>query len=599
MEKRVKSKKQRVKGFFSFLLLLLIFLTTYNLQLKIIKASELEDIEKKLSDLTHALEQSKAATAPLESTLTKLKTQLADLQNRITVVEKEVERKEKEVHEGEITLADTQDLLSQRIRTFYLRSVRFTPLVILFSKRNLADYTREFAYQQRVTLEDKDTITNMVLYIKDIEEKKKTLENQKTWLARVKAETDKQAQFLGTEITKAKVFQSKLEGEIAQLSARQKALLSAKVGTFQTGVGEVPLADDPASRPDYNPGFSPAYGAFSFGAPHQKGMSQYGAFGRAKQGQNSEDILRHYYGDIEIRQVGMPEKINTSSGARLFEDDYLKGIAEMPSSWADEGGYEALKAQAIAARTYALSYVGWRLSNQNAGGTICTSEACQVYSPSKVNNPAAAKWHQAVSETKGKILVSKKTNEIFSSWYASTSGGYTNGYSSLGHDIPGSWDTKCGNQSCWTGDAYEKIAGSPWFYKGWYRNREGNSCGRNHPWLTKDEMADILNALIVSKHDSEGAKHIFPLDVASCFGQSEDVWSKDQMRAAAARNGGAVTDVTGVSMTYGTNGKTNSLSFSTNLGAMNVSGDDFYQIFNLRTPSKLRLISPLFSIEKK
>jgi len=27
------------------------------------------------------------------------------------------------------------------------------------------------------------------------------------------------------------------------------------------------MADDPASRPDYNPGFSPAFAAFSFGAP--------------------------------------------------------------------------------------------------------------------------------------------------------------------------------------------------------------------------------------------------------------------------------------------------------------------------------------------
>ena len=64
----------------------------------------------------------------------------------------------------------------------------------------------------------------------------------------------------------------------------------------------MPLADDPASRPDFNPGFSPAFAAFSFGAPHRKGMSQYGAWGRAKSGQSAEDILRAYYGGVEIKK---------------------------------------------------------------------------------------------------------------------------------------------------------------------------------------------------------------------------------------------------------------------------------------------------------
>lgn len=591
-------ESQKSKILLLFIALSLV-VTSYLLLTTLTHASELDEIEKKLNDLKHALEQSKAATAPLESTLTKLKTQLTDLQNRIAIVEKEVARKEKEVNESEVTLADTQELLAERVRSFYMRSFSFTPLVLYLSRKQIADFTRELAYQQRVTREDKETITNMVIYIKDLEEKKARLESEKEWLARVKAETDKQTEFLGGEIGKAKAYQAKIEGEIAELSARQKALLAAKVGTFQTSVGEVPLSDDPASRPDYNPGFSPSFAAFSFGAPHQKGMSQYGAFGRSKQGQSFEEILRHYYGDVEIRQVNIPEKINTSSGTRLFEDDYLKGIAEMPSSWADEGGFEALKAQAVAARTYALSYVGWRINNQNASGSICTSEACQVYNPAKTNNPDAAKWHQAVNDTKGKVMVSKKAGDIFSAWYASTAGGYTNGYTSLGHELPSSWDTKCGSQGCWTGEAFEKISGSPWFYKGWYRNREGNSCGRKHPWLTREEMADLLNAIIVSKNDSEGAKHIFPIDVASCFDQSEDVWSMGQMKDAASRHGGAVTEVTSVSVTYATNGTTNSLNFSTNRGTISVSGEDFYQIFNIRAPGKLRLTSRLFSMEKK
>ena len=46
----------------------------------------------------------------------------------------------------------------------------------------------------------------------------------------------------------------------------------------------------------------------------------------------------------------------------------MKRIYEMPSSWGDQGGMEALKAQAVAARSYALA----------RGGSICATEACQV-----------------------------------------------------------------------------------------------------------------------------------------------------------------------------------------------------------------------------
>ena len=79
-------------------------------------------------------------------------------------------------------------------------------------------------------------------------------------------------------------------------------------------------------------------------------------------------------------------------------------------------------------------------------------------------------------------------------YYSSTTGGYS---------TTSGWDTKCGNQGCWTGDAYEKIAGSPWFYKGWYKTRSGVSCGRSHPWLSSQEFADIVNAAIALR-DSGG-----------------------------------------------------------------------------------------------
>jgi len=256
----------------------------------------------------------------------------------------------------------------------------------------------------------------------------------------------------------------------------------------------------------------------------------------------------------------------------------------MPSKWADEGGFEALKAQAIAARSYAIK----------AGKPICVTEACQVYSGSKNDE----RWNRAVAETRGLVVVSNQSNDVISTWYASTAGGYLNSYTSSGHTTPGVWDTSCGNQGCWTNEAWEKKAGSPWFYKGWYKSRSGATCGRSHPWLNNEEMADILNAVLIYR-SGQGSEHILPVDYVSCFGSSGEPWSLQQMRDQAGSLGGSINTVTRVEVTYGSDGKTNRLVFETNRGGFEVGGEEFYTVFNLRAPGRLALKSKLFNLEKK
>ncbi|MCJ7804662.1 SpoIID/LytB domain-containing protein, partial [Patescibacteria group bacterium] len=329
------------------------------------------------------------------------------------------------------------------------------------------------------------------------------------------------------------------------------------------------------------------FAAFSFGAPHRKGMSQYGAFGRAKAGQSAEEILKAYYGGgIEIKKDYPSVNINVQGYGVVDLETYAKRIYEMPGSWGDEGGMEALKAQAVAARSYVLAYTN------NGAGSICATESCQVYKPTN----KGGKWEEAVNATKGWVLMAN--GQPFSAWYASTAGGYTYSYSAQGYSTPGLWDTSCGSQSCWTSEAWEKKADSPWFYKGWYKSRSGASCGRSHPWLNQEEMADILNAIIVYR-SGQGVEHILPVDYNSCFGKGGEPWSLDQMKQEAESRGGAVTSVSGVNTTYSSGGQTAKVNFSTNRGSFEVSGDEFYTVFNLRAPGRVALKSKLFNIEKK
>ncbi len=514
--------------------------------------------------------------ASLNSQITNLKAQIINLDSRL-------EKLTKDVFDREVKIGVRQQLLSVKIREDYVRKKSQSPLLLLFASGSADKFFRDLAYRRYLAQLDRATIATISGEIKVLSDQSSVISKQKISLDGIRQRVDEKATWLAGEVAKANRYVSDLSGKVAALSARQQSLLAEKTGTYATSVGEVPLADDPASRPDYNPGFSPAFAAFSFGAPHFKGMSQYGAFGRAKSGQNVDTILHAYYGGgIEIKKdYSTGININVQGYGSVNIETYAKRIYEMPGSWGDQGGMEALKAQAVAARSYALAYTN------NGSGSICATESCQVYKPSN----KGGKWDEAVDATRGWVLMAG--GKPFSAWYASTSGGYQESYSAQGHTTPGFWDTTS-DWTRWADGAYEKTGGSPWFYKGWYKTRSGVSCGKSSPWLSNDEFSDIINAALVYSSGGD-ASGIFPVD--SCLGAGG--WSKDRMKEEANKYGGAVSSVSSVRVEHGSNGVTNRVILSTNRGEVIISGSNFNKVFNLRAPGAIHLKSGLFNIEKK
>lgn len=539
-----------------------------------------DECSEKIKVCQKIWEDVQKAKEPHEESLKKMERDIAAFQSRIKTIGAEVSVKEKEIQKGEVELGEQQALLNGRVRAAYVRSFTASPLVLFFS--NAADFgksLRVLAYQQSVAEEDKRIIVDIIGVVKELEDKKSVLEKEKKDLAGLTASLNIQAEATRKLVSEAAAYQSVLSSNIGKLTTKQQTLLAERSGTFTTSVGDVPLADDPNSAPNYNPGFSPAFAGFAFGAyTHRKGMSQYGAKGRAQSGQNAKDILKAYYGK-EPTNKDTGGNINVSGHGSLdFETKYLYGIAEMPSNFPKE----ALKAQAIAARSYAYRY-------KQQGSSICTTEACQVFSMSKANNPPG-EWKSAVDETKGQVI------EDVVTYYSSTTGGYL---------LTSGWDTKCGNQGCWTGDAYEKIANSPWFYKGWYTQGYFTSsakCGRNHPWLTEEEFADILNAWQVRKNGSDSDRErILPTTINSCGvgGVSGNPFTISEMRDKSNSLGGAYTSVASVSVSYATSGQTANVVLSTNRGSVTITGTEFKETFNLRAPGYISIRSPLYNIERK
>ncbi len=541
-----------------------------------------KSIDEELADIATQISAIENSMAPLKKESGSLSAKINSAKSAIVQAESQMKLLDQRLIDKEADMEVQRILMSERVRRYYINSKKYTPIMIFLSAQESSGLLRQYALFQAVISQDKNTITNYIFDLKNLELNKQKVLVEKNKIAVIKKDMETRFGFLAGELKKAEAYK-------AVLSAKQQQLIAEKTAMFNTSVGDVSSSDDPASRADYNPGFSPAFAVFSFGAPHRKGMSQYGAFGRAKSGQGYETILKAYYGDIKIEKMDSPGSIKTSVGTLPFESNYLVGIAEMPAKWGDDGGYEALKAQAIAARTYAIN------STNNLAGSICVTEACQVYSKSRYNSPG--RWKQAVEDTKGMVIKSNKTGKVFSTMYASTSGGSTMGYSSADHSTPSIWDTKCGNQGCWPNESYEKIAGSSWYYKGWYKSRSNNAYGRSSPWLNLEEFADIVNAILYNSKTNDSS-HLSQINncIGSCDGNA---WSRDELKRQLNDKGGPISSINSISVDYSTGGYTQTVRVSTDKGDFNFEGAMFKNIFTLRAPGAITAKSSLFNIEKK
>ncbi len=539
-------------------------------------------IDEELADIASQIAAIENSMAPLKKESGSLQQKINSAKSAITQAESQMVLLDQRLVDKEADMEVQRILMGERVRRYYINSKKYSPLMIFLSAQESSGLLRQYALFQAVISQDKNTITNYILDLKNLELNKQKVLVEKNKIAVIKKDMETRFGFLSAELKKAEAYKQ-------VLSQKQQQLIAEKTAMFNTSVGDVSSSDDPASRADYNPGFSPAFAVFSFGAPHRKGMSQYGAYGRAKSGQGYETILKAYYGDIKIEKMDSPDSIRTTVGTLPFENNYLVGIAEMPANWGDNGGYEALKAQAIAARTYAIN------STNNLSGTICVTEACQVYSRSRYNSPG--RWKQAVEDTKGMVIKSNKTGKVFSTMYASTSGGAIMSYTSADHNTPQIWDTKCGNQGCWPNDAYEKLAGSSWYYKGWYKSRSNNAYGRSSPWLNQEEFTDIVNAILYNSKTNDSS-HLSQIN--NCIGSCDsNAWSRDELKRQVSDKGGPISSINSISVDYSTGGYTQTVRVSTDKGDFSFDGTMFKDIFTLRAPGAITAKSSLFNIEKK
>jgi peptidoglycan hydrolase-like amidase len=122
---------------------------------------------------------------------------------------------------------------------------------------------------------------------------------------------------------------------------------------------------------------------------------------------------RRYRGHFRLRTGG--------AGVLLINElpmeEYLRGVVPVEMGPYQFPELEALKAQAVAARTYAVAHLG---DHDDEGWDICATPACQAYHGAGAEHPLS---DRAVRETAGTIII--YDGLPIDAMYTSTCGGHT------------------------------------------------------------------------------------------------------------------------------------------------------------------------------
>ncbi len=538
----------------------------------------------KIAKCQEAWNQMESAKKPHVDALRKMESDIAIFQARIKILEADLAKKGAAITAGEKEIGGLLELATRRARQLYIRVQTHNPLVTFFGSNNIGAVLRSLTYQMVVLDRDKKSITQTAMSVKSLEEKKRTLEGEAASLAYLKEETDKRAASVRKLVGEASAYQGKLTSIIGSLTAKQQSFLAQKLSGLglPTSLGAGPLYCTDDRKLD--PGFRPAWAFFTFGIPHRVGMSQYGAYGRAKAGQSYQDILRAYFDGINFEKKDSHMKIKVQGFGEMELDQYMLGIYEMPGDWP----MAALKAQVVSARSYALAYTG------NGSKEICTTQACQVY---KGGNKGGD-WEKAVRETEGEVMV--RDGSVITSWYASTAGGYTFRSGDVGwSDRP--WTKRLRDTTGDVGSIGDLLArgydrDSPCFYAAQgFRSEYGKSA-----WLKEEEVADIVNVILLARRDGGTKEHLYQPDKPNPAGT--DSWSRDKVRSELSSRGvtpyTSVSDIRASGIDWG-GGRVNQVTVSGNAGTATFEGTEFKDFFNLRAPANIQIVGPLFNVERK
>ncbi len=408
-----------------------------------VKADELDNIYKQIDEKKEKLESIKnelnsilASKRGIGSKLSLLRKKEEELIKLSKQVETDYKQTNAEIDARKKQIDDKQQQLLVKQTVFYMSTQG--GVVFLFgadSVNELMDrLTYITAYNQSATRQIESLqheIAQLEAYKNDLKVKKAQIQEEVLDLRKKIVEVEAEYRRLQALARQKSKVKAQLMGEIKALSEKAQRIIAAKfssdnqddigISGGNNSVGTSGPASIEGSEPNYEVVIHPAnpseeakvfYVRWPVVLRFKQRAVGFDAtkYWEVKKGLNSYVA---YYGQLIFRKDADVYVIN-----KLPLEIYLYGLGEMPSSW----HMEALKAQAVAARTYA--YYKVLHPRKNGIYDIFDSVADQNYVGAyKILSVSGSRWKSAVDTTRGEILVSNGSPIV--AYYHSISGGHT------------------------------------------------------------------------------------------------------------------------------------------------------------------------------
>jgi peptidoglycan hydrolase-like amidase len=186
-------------------------------------------------------------------------------------------------------------------------------------------------------------------------------------------------------------------------------------------------------------------------------------------------------------------------------------------------------------------------------------------------------------------------------WFSSTHGGIVLSSGEIGWNST-SWtkhgsDTREGvsglSELKDSNKAYDKE--SPWFYCDWGARSEYNKTA----WLKADEIADIINIILLVRKDSSTTENLYQVDKPNPAGK--ETWGFDRVKQELRSRGetpfNSINEIS-ISADVG-GGRTTGVTATGDAGSRSFDGNEFKNFFNLRAPANIQIVGPLYNVERK
>jgi SpoIID/LytB domain protein len=188
-----------------------------------------------------------------------------------------------------------------------------------------------------------------------------------------------------------------------------------------------------------------------------------------------------------VEAVFKPSKGSLKIINHVGLEEYLQGVvgAEMPSHWP----MEALKSQAVIARTFALYLKQVLRLHRTDGYDLCDEQHCQVYGGVKVEKERAVEAAQA---TTGRALFYK--DKPAHTVYSSNCGGHTQSGQDIGWGAVPYWEARTDKM----GDVLPAL--SPGALRYWLMSESGGACAPSrYVEAAKNRWARVISAQELEK----------------------------------------------------------------------------------------------------